>query len=76
MSIFSVNLEKKLELILFADNMPVTWCYPLKEDFQYCSIGFPMGCYVKDTWGQQDSCSIDVCNSNISLVIHILYNLI
>ena len=42
------------------DNMPVTWCYPLKEDFQYCSIGFPMGCFVKENWNPQDSCSIDV----------------
>ncbi|XP_067622252.1 transmembrane 9 superfamily member 2 isoform X3 [Eurosta solidaginis] len=28
------------------DNMPVTWCYPLDNDKQYCSTGFPMGCFV------------------------------
>ncbi|XP_067613949.1 transmembrane 9 superfamily member 2-like [Eurosta solidaginis] len=26
--------------------MPVTWCYPLDNDKQYCSTGFPMGCFV------------------------------
>lgn len=29
------------------DNMPVTWCYPLDNDRQYCSTGFPMGCLVR-----------------------------
>ncbi|XP_054741394.1 transmembrane 9 superfamily member 2 [Anastrepha obliqua] len=29
------------------DNMPVTWCYPLDNDKQYCSTGFPMGCFVQ-----------------------------
>lgn len=28
------------------DNMPVTWCYPLEDNQQYCSTGFPMGCLV------------------------------
>ena len=53
----------KINIIMYnicLDNMPVTWCYPLKEDFQYCSIGFPMGCFVKENWNPQDSCSIDV----------------
>lgn len=31
------------------DNMPVTWCYPLENDRQYCSTGFPMGCLVRRT---------------------------
>nr|CAD7455405.1 unnamed protein product [Timema tahoe] len=29
------------------DNMPVTWCYLQNHDQQYCSTGFPMGCYEK-----------------------------
>lgn len=29
------------------DNMPVTWCYPLENDRQFCSTGFPMGCLVR-----------------------------
>lgn len=39
------------------DNMPVTWCYPLENNRQYCSTGFPMGCYVKP--GQLDSCAVN-----------------
>ncbi|XP_058809280.1 transmembrane 9 superfamily member 2 isoform X2 [Phymastichus coffea] len=62
--------EKKLQVLRtgiqysyqhhwIVDNMPVTWCYPLNDGHQYCSIGFPMGCYYKESWSQQDSCSID-----------------
>lgn len=29
------------------DNMPVTWCYPLENNRQYCSTGFPMGCLAR-----------------------------
>lgn len=30
------------------DNMPATWCYSLGEnERQFCSIGFPMGCLVR-----------------------------
>ncbi|KDR10991.1 transmembrane 9 superfamily member 2 [Zootermopsis nevadensis] len=36
------------------DNMPVTWCYPLEDNRQYCSPGFPMGCYVRENGGSQD----------------------
>lgn len=39
------------------DNMPVTWCYPVEgEGQQYCSSGFPMGCYVSKTGVQKDAC--------------------
>jgi transmembrane 9 superfamily member 2/4 len=31
------------------DNMPVTWCYPLQNDRQYCSTGFGMGCLVRNS---------------------------
>lgn len=35
------------------DNMPVTWCYSVDDDRQrqYCSIGFPMGCYSRKSNG-------------------------
>jgi len=38
------------------DNMPVTWCF-LDEDRQYCSTGFPMGCYVNEQGIAQSVCS-------------------
>lgn len=40
------------------DNMPVTWCYPLQNDRQYCSTGFPMGCLVRNSRNNEyeDSC--------------------
>ncbi|CAD6997010.1 transmembrane 9 superfamily member 2 [Ceratitis capitata] len=41
------------------DNMPVTWCYPLDNDKQYCSTGFPMGCFVRS-----DSDEACLVNSN------------
>ncbi|KAG5314871.1 TM9S2 protein, partial [Pseudoatta argentina] len=61
--------EKKLKLLRKAiavnyqhhwivDNMPVTWCYQLEDERQYCSTGFPMGCYSKESRSQQDTCTI------------------
>ena len=38
------------------DNMPVTWCYHVEGDQQYCSTGFPMGCYVDSYGNQKDAC--------------------
>ncbi|XP_043275405.1 transmembrane 9 superfamily member 2 isoform X2 [Venturia canescens] len=40
------------------DNMPVTWCYPLESGRQYCSTGFPMGCYSRESRLNMDTCSI------------------
>lgn len=41
------------------DNMPVTWCYPLENDNQYCSTGFPMGCLVRHLVDGDDNCPIN-----------------
>jgi transmembrane 9 superfamily member 2/4 len=43
------------------DNMPVTWCYPLSNERQYCSTGFPMGCLVRKSKNPEDeeSCPIN-----------------
>lgn len=41
------------------DNMPVTWCYQLEDERQYCSTGFPMGCYNREARSQRDPCSIN-----------------
>ncbi|RWS27237.1 hypothetical protein B4U80_01841 [Leptotrombidium deliense] len=38
------------------DNMPVTWCYPVDGEQQYCSVGFPMGCYVDAQKNPKDAC--------------------
>ncbi|XP_034936872.1 transmembrane 9 superfamily member 2 [Chelonus insularis] len=64
--------EEKLEILKngmalnyqhhwIVDNMPVTWCYHFNDDTdrQYCSTGFPMGCYSKESQTSQD-----ICNSN------------
>lgn len=40
------------------DNMPVTWCYQVEGDNQYCTPGFPMGCYVDKNSQPKDVCVI------------------
>lgn len=40
--------------------MPITWCYQLEDERQYCSTGFPMGCFSREPRAQQDTCSINV----------------
>lgn len=44
------------------DNMPVTWCYQGEPGQQYCSTGFPMGCYLPKTGKPKDACAINVLN--------------
>ncbi|KAK2152562.1 hypothetical protein LSH36_325g02079 [Paralvinella palmiformis] len=38
------------------DNMPVTWCYRVESEQQYCSTGFPIGCYVTESGKKKDAC--------------------
>ncbi|EDV25777.1 uncharacterized protein TRIADDRAFT_23833 [Trichoplax adhaerens] len=38
------------------DNMPVTWCYPVEGNKRYCSIGFPIGCYVDHDGARKKAC--------------------
>lgn len=38
------------------DNMPVTWCYIVEGGSNYCSTGFPMGCYVNKAGRAKDAC--------------------
>ena len=47
--------------------MPVTWCYKVKDGMQYCSTGFPMGCYFRDSRNGQDLCSPIVSTISISI---------
>lgn len=65
--------EKKLEFLRkgmafkyqhhwIVDNMPVTWCYQLEDGRQYCSTGFPMGCFLRDSRSQQDCTVNDAYN--------------
>ncbi|CAF0949458.1 unnamed protein product [Adineta ricciae] len=40
------------------DNMPVTLCYKNAEEKEFCSRGFPIGCYVTKRGQSKESCSI------------------
>lgn len=46
------------------DNMPVTWCYQVEGNNNYCSTGFPMGCYVDEKRDRKDACVISGAYSN------------
>ncbi|CAF1044787.1 unnamed protein product, partial [Didymodactylos carnosus] len=40
------------------DNMPVTLCYTTSQQKEFCSRGFPIGCYVTKSGLSKDSCNI------------------
>lgn len=40
------------------DNMPVTWCYLVEPNSQFCSMGFPMGCFTYRTSQPKGMCGI------------------
>ncbi|XP_055342343.1 transmembrane 9 superfamily member 2-like [Paramacrobiotus metropolitanus] len=61
-----INLNYQHHWML--DNMPITWCYQVQATAadgtavsspeQYCSIGFPMGCYITQEGQQKFPCPI------------------
>lgn len=54
------------------DNMPVTLCYKNVDDQEYCSRGFPIGCYVTKSGQAKESCSIkDGKNDTFYLFNHL-----
>ena len=40
--------------------MPVTWCYQGEPGQQFCSTGFPMGCYLPKSGKPKDACVMNV----------------
>ena len=42
------------------DNLPVIWCYQTEDNNEYCSRGFPVGCYVSKNGQKKDACRIYV----------------
>ncbi|CAF1419139.1 unnamed protein product [Adineta steineri] len=40
------------------DNMPVTLCYSNAESKEFCSRGFPIGCYVTKRGQSREACNI------------------
>ncbi|KAJ8681049.1 hypothetical protein QAD02_016836 [Eretmocerus hayati] len=42
------GLELAYQHHWIVDNMPVTLCYQVQENYEYCALEFPMGCYMKD----------------------------
>ncbi|CAF1580741.1 unnamed protein product [Adineta ricciae] len=42
----------------FVDNIPVTLCYHNMDNEEYCSRGFPIGCYVNKNGQSRESCNI------------------
>lgn len=42
------------------DNLPIVWCYYTEDDKEFCSRGFPMGCYVSKSGVQKDVCKLFV----------------
>lgn len=54
-----MNVEVQCEFF-FIDNMPVTWCYKTDGDKSYCSIGFPMGCFLPKNTNARETCPLNV----------------
>lgn len=40
------------------DNMPVTLCHQNEDGKEFCSRGFPIGCYVSKSGRSKESCRI------------------
>jgi transmembrane 9 superfamily protein 2/4 len=40
------------------DNMPVTLCYTNADGKEFCTRGFPIGCYVTTRGSSKEACNI------------------
>ena len=59
------------------DNIPVTWCYTNIEDQEFCSQGFPIGCYVTKSGQSKESCNIrDEKNDTFYVFNHLDFEII
>jgi transmembrane 9 superfamily protein 2/4 len=59
------------------DNMPVTLCYKNNENQEFCSCGFPIGCYVTKSGQSKESCNIrDGKNDTFYLFNHLDFEII
>ena len=52
--------EFNMSLLSFIDNMPVTWCYNIESNRQYCNRGFPIGCYIDPKGRKSEGCYLSV----------------
>jgi transmembrane 9 superfamily protein 2/4 len=51
--------------------MPVTWCYQGEPGQQFCSTGFPMGCYLPKSGKPKDACVMNVDSHNVYMYVYI-----
>lgn len=56
LNILMKGMLKNYQHHWIVDNMPVTWCYPVEGEQKFCSVGFPMGCYVDVQGTAKDAC--------------------
>ncbi|CAK8698663.1 unnamed protein product [Clavelina lepadiformis] len=40
------------------DNMPIAWCYKTQTEDNFCSPGFPIGCYINAEGEKEGACVI------------------
>jgi transmembrane 9 superfamily protein 2/4 len=59
------------------DNMPVALCYKNTENQEFCSRGFPTGCYVTKSGQSKESCNIrDGKNDTFYVFNHLDFEII
>lgn len=52
----AMNLNYQQHWIV--DNLPITWCYMTDTNREFCSRGFPIGCFVNKFGVQKDTCKL------------------
>ncbi|XP_065583348.1 transmembrane 9 superfamily member 2-like [Artemia franciscana] len=50
------GIKKNYQHHWIIDNMPVTWCYNIESNRQYCNRGFPIGCYIDPKGRKSEGC--------------------
>ncbi|XP_065575897.1 transmembrane 9 superfamily member 2-like isoform X2 [Artemia franciscana] len=56
------GIKKNYQHHWIVDNMPVTWCYNIESNRQYCNRGFPIGCYIDPKGRKSEGCYLSTSN--------------
>lgn len=65
----AINLNYKQNWII--DKLPIMWCYITIDNYEYCTRGFPIGCYVTKTGQKSNPCMVSFyLSKNFSKIIN------
>ncbi|XP_050527570.1 transmembrane 9 superfamily member 2 [Daktulosphaira vitifoliae] len=74
LSVLKRGMSLNYQHHFIVDNMPVTWCYLMEDGQQYCSIGFPMGCFSPSNRNENNLCASILGSNTLKPNTYYIFN--